>query len=136
MRGSEVEGKYMRRIIHASLALTVGFVAGVTLQTLTGALPTHHVPQTLFTNPQLTLQLMREFPIGADVLPVETSRAREQFEKQGWWQEPAVVTGYEAIKMQGEVIMLCQVRTQKGAGYTLSVNPSWIRRRSKSEADR
>jgi hypothetical protein len=126
----------MRKVVHASVALTLGFLIGVASALPSGPLPARHVPRTLLTNPLLTLEMMREYPLGSDVLPVETSRAREQFESLGWWQEPGVVTGYEAIRMQGEVIMLCQVRTRRGTGYTLSVNPSWMRHSSESEEGR
>lgn len=122
------EEKYMRKVFYSFLALFLGFIIGVTSSnSVTIALSTYSIPRTSFTNPVLTWRMLKQYPLGSSVLPVNTPQAREQFENLGWWQEPGVIVGYEAIRMNGEVIMLCQVRTQKGAGYILAVNPSWIK---------
>ena len=101
-----------------ALTFSIGFVsAGLAKQS---------IPKTLFTSPISTLTLMKNFPVGASVLPKNTPQAREQFESIGWWHEPAVVVGYDTITYKQELITLCQIRTQRGEGNLLAVNPSWL----------
>ncbi len=108
------------RVPLVALAISLGFVAG--------ALIIQSIPKTFYEQPILTLRIMKDFPIGTNVLPIDTADAQKQFEQFGWGKEPARIVGYETIKLRGRAIMLCQIRTQRGAGYTLAVNPSWITR--------
>ena len=80
----------------------------------------------LAENALSTLSLMNNYPVGASVLPKNTPQAREQFEPIGWWHEPAVVVGYDTITYKQELITLCQIRTQRGEGHLLAVNPTWL----------
>jgi hypothetical protein len=118
------------RISH--LVLVVTFFLGV----LAGALLTTPIPGTLFTQPSLTWKVMKAFPVGSAVLPKNTPQARDQFEQVGWWQEPAIVVGYETITYKNEVVMVCQVRTHQGQGVILSVNPTWLELVQTEKTDR
>jgi len=69
---------------------------------------------------------MNNFPVGASVLPKNTPQAKELFEQLGWWKEPAVIVGYETITYKQELITLCKIRTHRGEGHVLAVNPSWL----------
>lgn len=101
-----------------AVTFCVGFVsAGLAKQS---------IPKTVFTNPVPTLSLMNNFPVGAPVLPKNTPQARELFEQFGWWQEPGVVVGYDTITYKQELITLCKIRTHRGEGHILAVNPSWL----------
>ena len=109
----------MRKKLFVLILILVSFLLGLAVS--------QRIPRTAFTHPLLTLRVMNSFPVGADVLPINTPQAKEQFERLGWWREPAVVVDYEAVSLQNKVIMLCQIRTRQGSGYIVSVNPSWLR---------
>lgn len=111
-----------------ALTFTVGF--------LSGGLWTESIPKTLFTSPLSTVRVMKNFPLGASVLPKNTPQAKDQFEPVGWWHEPAIVVGYESVTYKQEVIMLCKVRTHQGQGYVLSVNPSWVELAQRQSVER
>jgi hypothetical protein len=85
------------------------------------------IPRTIFYHPLTTLRLMKVFPLGTNVVPINTPEAKAQFEQFGWATEPAIVVDYETVTLQGKEILLCHVRTHRGTGYILSVNPDWIR---------
>jgi hypothetical protein len=97
-----------------------------------GIFYSRNIPSTLFSHPLTTLRLMQLFPVGTNVAPINTPEARKQFEQFGWGTEPAVVVDYEAVTLQGKEVMLCHVRTHRGTGYILSVNPEWISRPEQS----
>lgn len=110
------------RILRFGSAFAITFCLGLVF---TG-FAKHRIPKTLFTNPITTVTLMKDFPVGASVLPKNTPHAKELFEQFGWWREPAVVVGYDTITYKQELITLCQIRTQRGEGHLLTVNPSWL----------
>jgi hypothetical protein len=116
----------MRKKLFVLILILISFLLGLIVS--------QRIPRTTFTHPLLTWRVMNSFPIGADVLPINTPQAKEQFERLGWWREPAVVVGYEAVSLQNKVIMLCQIRTRQGTGYIVSVNPSWLRPASLEES--
>lgn len=116
-----LDGTYTRRVKIASIALAMLASFGC------GVFYSKKIPGTLFSSPLATLRMMNAFPVGASVVPISTHEAREQFERFGWGTEPALVVDYETVTFQNKEIMLCHVRTHRGTGYVLSVNPEWIK---------
>lgn len=108
------------RLVFVFLAVAASFTAGVYYS--------RTLPRTLFSRPVETLRLMKDYPVGTDVYPLSTRDAREHFKRYGWGDEPAVIVGYEAVTFKEEDLMLCNIKTHRGAGLTLAVNPQWIAR--------
>jgi len=95
---------------------------------LVGAIFGQRLPNTLIEHPVATLKAMRSLPIGAQVVPVQSTDLPPQSAKQSWG-EYGVVVGYEAIKgLHNETVLLYRVRTQEGGGPLLAINPQWITR--------
>lgn len=107
-----------RRLVYVLLVVMTSFASGIYCG--------RNLPTTLLTRPAATLRLMREYPIGSDVYPLNTHDARDHFGRFGWGDKPATVVGYEAVTFKEKELMLCNVRTRQGAGLTLAVNPKWI----------
>jgi hypothetical protein len=107
-----------RRLLFVLLAMAASFAAGIHYGRM--------IPSTLFSRPVETIRLMNDYPIGLDVYPLNSRDAREHFMQFGWGDEPAVVVGYEAVTFKEKELMLCDVRTHRGAGLTFAVNPKWI----------
>jgi len=101
-------------ILAVTISLAAGFYYGRTL------------PTTLFSHPVETWHLMEDYPVGSEVYPLSADAAREHFRQLGWGDDPAVVVGYETATFKEKELMLCSIRTHRGTGITLAVNPKWI----------
>jgi hypothetical protein len=108
------------RVLCASFAVLLSFGLGTFYS--------QYIPKTIFTSPASTIRMMQTFPIGTAVAPIDTPEARKQFEPFGWGREPAVIVGYETVTFREHEIILCQVRTHRGTGHVITVNPEWINR--------
>ncbi len=86
------------------------------------------LPSVAFSHPIETYKIMKAFPVGTEVNTLETPEAKELFMSSGLWGEPGVVVGYEAVMLREKLLMDLQVRTKRGRGYTIVVNPSWIKK--------
>jgi hypothetical protein len=118
--------RYLTTRLLRSAGVTIIFVVTFCVGFVSAGLAKQSIPKTVFTSPIPTLTLMKNFPVGASVLPTNTPAAKELFEQFGWWQDPAVIVGYETITYKQEMITLCQIRTHRGKGRLLTVNPVWF----------
>jgi hypothetical protein len=118
--------QYLTTRLLRSASVSIIFVLTFCVGLVSAGLAKQSIPKTVFTNPIPTLSLMKNFPVGESVRPKNTPQARELFEQFGWWHEPATVVGYETITYKQELITLCQIRTHRGEGHLLTVNPSWF----------